>query len=192
MSILTTTSEILDTLYDWAVQVIPNREVIISNSVDGGVPNCPYIALRLTQSPTSQNSIVKLSDDGETESIIQQCVFTVNVDCVGDEEERSAHAANLQLASSLYSSHRYQDLWKISGFGGVTIGPQSLTTATLATNRSRWQFQYTIYAQIDTQSEGQYFESAPLKVIEGTEPNIIFEGTIDGDNKPPIGECNGE
>ena len=191
MSMSTTTKKLEEVLYDWAFSLIPSRVVIISNQVDGNSPNEPYISIRLTQSPTSQNPEVTLSDNGELETISQRCLFTVNVECVGDEAFQDAKSACIVLASSLYSANRYLDLWTVSGLGGVATGPQSLTTATLATNRSRWQFQYTLYAVIDNSFTGQYFDNLELKVIDGDTDTILLDVEIDGKNPPTEGNCNG-
>ena len=189
----TTISTLNDTIYDWIFSVLPGRECIIKNNVDDAAPNRPYVMFSLTNDQTFSKPVIeRVHEPNETvtESIYFRNLFTVSIQVVGNDGPDHSCLADINLlAASIWSQQRYLDLWQISGLGGISIQPQNITSAAYGVNRTRWQMEFTLYANTRADTvDVDYMDKVPTEIIDGGNDTIIYNGDL-ADNPNDYG-CN--
>lgn len=178
----TTINDINDKIYDWIVSILPDRTCIVKNNTDDAAPNRPYVMFDLQNDQTFSKPIVGINED-LTEFIYQRNLFTVSIQVVGNGDANHSCLDDInQLSASIWSQQRYLDLWRISGLGGISIQPQNITSAAYGVNRTRWQMQFTLYANTRADTVNvDYIDKVPTEVINGENNDIIYSGEL-GDN----------
>ena len=153
-----TFNEIQDVILTW-INDTTLREVVLDHNGQSPKPRGAYTTVIIKPCTVSGNQDSILSEDGLTETIKTQNLISVEINFYGANAIQDAS----KLSHSLYSTKRYEDLWKFIGYGECKE-IEDLTALETGAQKVRARILINFHAQLTDTFDSDYFDRIDITV----------------------------